>query len=391
LDEVIFMVQPEGFAEPGLTDKVCRLLKALYGLKQAPRQWHHMLHAFLTTLGFRRCYKDQCIYVMAGTTPRDTMYLAVYVDDITIAGRNKAALRNVKLAIEARFATTDKGELDYLLGIKITRDRSRGLVHMHQGLFIAGLLERFNMTGCYPAPTPQVLGAPTTDDQAADSRSVPYQNLVGALQYVVSATRPDVANAVRYLASHTHDHTQTHWRLAKRVLKYLAGTPELGLCYSRAGSSVPIAYSDADFANDSTDSKSVTGSVITLAGAAVVYVSRKQSLVGQSTTEVEYIAAAETAKNVIWIRELLEEMQLPIPTPTRLWVDNQSAIMVAARTSAHGRTKHIRLRYHFLQDEVASGTLHLDYINTKAQLADILTKALVEKQFIELRAGLGLA
>ncbi len=295
------------------------------------------------------------------------------------------------MAIEARFATTDKGELDYLLGIKITRDRSRGLVHMHQGLFIAGLLERFNMTDCYPAPTPQVLGVPTTDDQAADSRSVPYQNLVGALQYVVSATRPDVANAVRYLASHTHDHTQTHWRLAKRVLKYLAGTPELGLCYSRAGSSVPIAYSDADFANDSTDSKSVTGSVITLAGAAVVYVSRKQSLVSQSTTEVEYIAAAEAAKNVIWIRELLEEMQLPIPTPTRLWVDNQSAIMVAARTSAHGRTKHIRLRYHFLQDEVASGTLHLDYINTKAQLADILAKALVEKQFIELRAGLGLA
>jgi len=390
LDELIFMAQPAGFVDAGFPDKVCQLLKALYGLKQAPRQWLHMLHDFLTTLGFRRCYKDQCIYVRTSMDPADTMYLAVYVDDITIAGRSKTALHDVKTAIEARFATTDKGELDFLLGIKITRNRARGTLHMHQGLFVAGLLERFNMAACHPVPTPQVTGTPTPDDQAADARSVPYQNLVGALQYLVSATRPDIANAVRYLASHTHDHTQTHWRLAKRVLKYIAGTPELGLCYSRSGSTEPLAYSDADFANDSVDSKSITGSVILLAGAAVVYSSRKQSLVGQSTTEVEYIAAAETAKSIIWLRELLGEMRHPLDGPTRLMVDNQSAITVAARTSAHGRTKHIRLRYHFLQDEVAAGTLRLEYVNTKAQVADILTKALVDKQYGELRAGLGL-
>ncbi|KAF0760271.1 hypothetical protein AaE_003592 [Aphanomyces astaci] len=91
------------------------------------------------------------------------------------------------------------------------------------------------MAGCHPAPTPQAQGVPTVE--APDTLDVPYQSLVGALQYLVSATRPDIANA-------------THWRLAKRVLKYLSGTSTLGVYYDGRIHSTPIAYSDADFVND---------------------------------------------------------------------------------------------------------------------------------------------
>ncbi|KAH9071988.1 hypothetical protein Ae201684P_021125 [Aphanomyces euteiches] len=167
------------------------------------------------------------------------------------------------------------------------------------------------MDDCHTAPTPQVQGVPSTDVQADDTRDVPYQSLIGALQYLVSATRPDIASAIRYLSSHNHDHNQTHWRMAKRVLKYLKGTANMGPLYDGLVPTAPVAFSDADFANDSNDSKSITGALIMLAGAAVVYLSRKQSLVEQSTTEIEFIAAAEAAKNIIWTAQLLDEMGHP--------------------------------------------------------------------------------
>ena len=111
--------------------------------------------------------------------------------------------------------------------------------------------------------------------------------------------------------------------MAKRVLRYLRGTSEIGLIYDANKNTAPIAFSDADFASDENDSKSITGSVIMMAGAAVVYAAKKQSLVGQSTTEVEFIAAAETSKSIIWIRELLQEMRYFVRSPTKLKIDNK--------------------------------------------------------------------
>ncbi|KAF0769677.1 hypothetical protein AaE_002676 [Aphanomyces astaci] len=209
--------------------------KALYGLKQVPRQWHKKLDAFVCTLGFKRCYKDQYIYVLRDADDAVSAYFAVYVDDITLAGKDVAILARLKTCTEGQFAITDTGELDFLLGIKIQRDRQARTLYMHQNLFIQDLLARFNMAGCHPAPTPQAQGVPTVE--APDTLDVPYQSLVGALQYLVSATRPDIANA-------------THWRLAKRVLKYLSGTSTLGVYYDGRIHSTPIAYSDADFVND---------------------------------------------------------------------------------------------------------------------------------------------
>ncbi|KAF0722124.1 hypothetical protein Ae201684P_020081 [Aphanomyces euteiches] len=369
LEEEIYMEQPEGYVIRGSELLVCRLQKSLYGLKQAPRQWHKKLHA-----------------VLAGSI----VYLAVYVDDITLAGKSEIELDSVSNAIKAKFQVTDKGELGFILGIHVVRNRSTKTLKLSQTKFVEELLTRFNMADCHPVATPQAQGTATDDIHAEDTRNVPYQSLVGALQYLVSATRPDIANSVRYLSSHNHDHNQTHWRMAKRVLKYLKGTSDKALTFQGTLTGQPVAFCDADFANDLNDSKSVTGFVVMLAGAAVVYASKKQSLVGQSTTEVEFIAAAEAAKSIIWLAELLTELRCTSNGPITLFVDNQSAIQVAQRTSAHGRTKHIRLRYHFLKDLVSEGMIHLEYINTTEQIADTLTKSLVPARFVKLRAMLGL-
>ncbi|KAF0740163.1 hypothetical protein Ae201684_004397 [Aphanomyces euteiches] len=286
LDEDIYMEQPERYQVEGKTHLVCKLNKSIYGLKQAPRQWNKKLNDHLASIGFKRCHKEQCIYVMVNNEDRSITYLAVYVDDIVIATSCKKALDAVRSDLTRTFEMSDKGELNFLLGMRIERDRSARTVKISQSTFVEELLVKFHMQGCDSEPTPQGLPADVRPNDNANN--LPYRSLTGALQYLVTATRPDIAYAVRFLSSHNHDYNRSHWRMAKRVLKYLQGAKHLGIKYDGGASARPKAFSDADFANDKQDSKSITGSVITMGGGAITYMSKKQSLVGQSTTEVEY-------------------------------------------------------------------------------------------------------
>ncbi|KAH9084296.1 hypothetical protein LEN26_020917 [Aphanomyces euteiches] len=390
LDEDIYMDQPERYQVEGKTNMVCKLNKSIYGLKQAPRQWNKKLNNCLLAMGFKRCHKEQCIYVMVNAESRKITYLAVYVDDIVIATGCKKTLLAVRQHLTHTFEMTDKGELAFLLGMRIQRDRGARTVKISQSTFVDDLLVKFHMQDCDTVPTPQVQGLPADAAVSDKHDNLPYRSLTGALQYLVSATRPDIAFAVRFLSSHNHDYNASHWKMAKRVLKYLKGTRELGITYNGQASAKPQVYSDADFANDKLDSKSITGSIIIMAEGAITYMSRKQSLVGQSTTEVEFIAAAESAKNLIWLHELLQEMKVKISLPIDMFVDNQSAIQVAKATATHSRTKHIRLRFHFLRDLVDENMVNLQYIGSKDQIADIFTKVQTHQAFEKHRLRLGM-
>ncbi|KAH9111910.1 hypothetical protein AeMF1_013660 [Aphanomyces euteiches] len=166
--------------------------------------------------------------------------------------------------------------------------------------------------------------------------------------------------------------------MAKRVLN--RESAHITVQGNRTGQ--PVVFCDADFAHDPTDIRSISGFAVMLSGAAVVYASKKQSLVGHSTTEVEFIAAAEAAKSIVWLSELLADLTCMARGPVTLFVDSQSTIQVAERTSVHGRTKHIRLRYRFLKALVSEGMIRIEYINTTEQVSDTLTKILVPAHFI---------
>ncbi|KAH9120262.1 hypothetical protein AeMF1_007492, partial [Aphanomyces euteiches] len=241
------------------------------------------------------------------------------------------------------------------------------------------LLDKFNMADCKPVSTPEVVGhalVPTSKSQdEVKALNLPYRELVGSLQYLVTATRPDIANAVRNLSKHLSKYDDTHWKQAQRVLK-------------SSGDLQHSAYCDADFANGE-DRKSISGYVVMYGSCVLSYRSRKQTIVALSTAEAEYIALADCVKELLWFSELLEELGFPQKT-ILVHCDNQSAIAIAKNPGQHERTKHISTKYHFVRDSVEKEVIKLQYCPSKMMIADILTKAIPREQFEILRSKLGL-
>ncbi|CDF38989.1 unnamed protein product [Chondrus crispus] len=170
--------------------------------------------------------------------------------------------------------------------------------------------------------------------------------------------------------------------MLQRLAQYLHATRTEGILMLR-GTKQGItidAFSDADYANDETTRKPVTGSITLLNGSPVQWLSRQQPIVTKSTCEAEYIAAAETATLTIWLANMMKETSIPTRQPV-LHVDNTAAVQMAKNTGATRRRKCIDVRYHFLHETVQTGKLKVSRISTTEQKADILTKPLKNTLF----------
>lgn len=188
-------------------------------------------------------------------------------------------------------------------------------------------------------------------------------------------SRPDLAFAVGLASRHLEDPSKEDVEGVKRVLRYLRGTAEYSLKFSAEAKLDIVGYCDSDYAGDLEERKSTSGCVFMVGGSVVSWRSERQSVVATSTTEAEYIAAAEAVKELIWLGRLFEEMTGESVCPA-LCVDNQSAIKLIGNPGMHRRTKHIDVRYHFIRDEKRKKTFTLKYVGTQQQAADFLTKGL---------------
>ena len=176
---------------------------------------------------------------------------------------------------------------------------------------------------------------------------------------------------------------EAHWIACKRILRYLKGTQDTGLIF-RGNNSKEFtieAYSDADWAGDTTDRKSTTGFVIMINDSVVSWLSKKQSTIALSTAEAEYMAISSTTQELMWIRQLLDELMMPLKYPIRLLSDNRAAISISTNDVNHSRTKHIDIRHHYIRDIIKKEYVEIGWIPTDKQLADMLTKPLNKKQF----------
>ncbi|KAE8898762.1 hypothetical protein PF005_g27114 [Phytophthora fragariae] len=194
LDELIFMEQPPGFQVdgPGL---VCELLKSLYGLKQAPNIWNRTLQAKLLTMGFERLDSDCGLYVLM-VNGEVKLLLTVYVYELLLMGPREKCLE-VAASLQETFELTTMGTVKYLLGVEILINRPQREIVYSQRQYIIEVLKRFHMCDCNRCATPDAT-TPSTATVAAATGYLPYRELVGALQYLVSAPRPDIAHATRH-------------------------------------------------------------------------------------------------------------------------------------------------------------------------------------------------
>jgi transposase InsO family protein len=395
-DEVLYMRHPPGYRED-TSGRVLRLLKSLYGLKQAGRRWYQKFVSILGSLGFSQCKVDQAVFYKHSKSPTVLIVIAVHVDDCTIAANNSAAVNALKAGLRKHVEVTDLGELHWMLGIEVRRDRAAGTIHLGQRSYIDSILRRFGFDDVKPVSTPFDTQVRLTLEQApvdavefAVMRDVPYREAVGALNWAALATRPDIAFAVATVARFLANPGMAHWNAVKRIFRYLAGTCDLLAQLWRDHAAPLVGYADAD-GSMSEDRRAITGYAFLIDGGAVSWSSKKQEIVSLSTTESEYIAATHGMKEALWLRNLLAEVFEPHRlTRQLLFSDNQSAIALTRDHQFHAHTKHIDVRYHFIRWVVENGALRLVYCPTADMVADVLTKALPSPKVKHFAECLGL-
>ncbi|GAU26253.1 hypothetical protein TSUD_224440 [Trifolium subterraneum] len=349
LDEEVYVVQPPGFTSKEDEFKVYKLHKALYGLKQAPRAWNKRIDKFLGDIGFRKCVTEHGVYVK-NCAEKGTIILCLYVDDLLITGSNEAHIREFKVDMMREFEMTDLGHISYFLGIEFQRT-SKGLI-LHQKKYASEILKRFEMDQCNPALTPsepRLQLSRETEEKDVDSTE--YRRLVGSLRYLCN-TRPDIAYSVGIISRYTERPKMSHLSAAKRILRYIKGTMDYGIVFNKPDkkSIELIGYTNSNWCGDKDDRKSTAGYVFLYGGAPISWCSRKEPVVALSTCEAEYIAASLSACQGVWLSNLIDEISNVKCDSVILKVDNMSAINLAKNPIAHGRSKHIELRFHYLRE-----------------------------------------
>ena len=395
LEEEIYMLQPEGFEEKGKENLVCKLKKSLYGLKQAPRCWYKRFDSFIISLGYNRLGSDYCSYYKRFEGDTDFIILLLYVDDMLVSSPNKDRVQELKAQLAREFDMKDLGPANKILGMQIHRDRRNRKIWLSQKNYLKKILRRFNMQDCKPISTPLPINhklssgmSPSSEAERMEMSRVPYASAVGSLMFAMICTRPDIAQAVGAVSRFMADPGKEHWSMVKRILRYIKVTSNVALCYGGSEFTVK-GYVDSDFAGDLDKRKSTTGYVFTLAGGAVSWVSKLQTVVALSTTEAEYMAATQACKEAIWIQRLLEELGHKQEKIT-LFCDSQSALHLARNPAFHSRTKHIGVQYHFVREVVEKGNVDMKKIHTKDNLADALTKPINVEKYIWCRSSYGL-
>ncbi|KAK1644529.1 hypothetical protein QYE76_062334 [Lolium multiflorum] len=327
LREEVYMQPPDGM--------VCRLRRSLYGLKQAPRAWFQRFASVVTSAGFVPSAHDPALFVH--TSSRGRTLLLLYVDDMIITGDDPEYIAFVKARLRDQFLMTDLGPLRYFLGLELN--------------------VRLRATDGDPLPDP-----------------TRYRHLVGSLVYL-AVTRPDISYPVHILSQFMSAPTSVHYSHLLRVLRYLRGTISRRLFFPRSSSLQLQTYSDATWASDPSDRKSLSAYCVFLGGSLIAWKTKKQVAVSRSSVEAELRAMALLTAEVTWLRWLLADFGVSADAPTPLLSDSTGAISIARDPVKHELTKHIGVDAFYVRHAVQHQVMALHYVPSELQLADFFTNA----------------
>lgn len=393
VEEEIYVQQPPEFR---IGNKVCKLRKAMYGLKQASRQWNRKLDAALKDADFNQSTVDPCVYFKI----KDNLmnFVAIHVDDSMIFSNDSQTKEELKRNLSTRFKMNDLGAAKYCVGFHVTRNRKDGKLYLDQSKHIKELLERYNMSDCKPVATPADPNQKLTKDMSPknsveleEMSTVPYREAVGGLLYIAQGTRPDISYAVNVVSKFGTNPGKAHWSAVKRILRYLKGTIDAKLEYTKGGGEL-TGFCDADWANDTDDRRSITGYCFLKQSGAISWCSKRQKTIALSTAEAEYMSLSAITQEALWLRQMEKEFNVNGHvklSPTRIYCDNMSAIDLSKSMGCHARTKHIDIRHHFIRQHVELRNVNIQHIGTDEMIADVLTKPLFKPKHQKFIEGLG--
>ncbi|RDX60103.1 Copia protein, partial [Mucuna pruriens] len=202
-----------------------------------------------------------------------------------------------------------------------------------------------------------------------------YRKLVGKLIYL-TITKPDISFAVGVVSQFKQAPCVDHWAAVLCILRYIKKTPGQGLLYEDKGDIHISGYCDANWAGSPIDKRSTTGFCISIRGNVVSWKSKKQNTVAHSSAEAEYQAMASITCELIWVKQLIQELKFVDVQPMKLYCDNQAALHIASNPVFHERTKHIEIDYHFVREKLLAKEISTKFVNSSNQLADTFTKSL---------------
>ncbi|XP_057948847.1 uncharacterized mitochondrial protein AtMg00810 isoform X1 [Malania oleifera] len=304
----------------------------------------------------------------------------IYVDDIVINGNDATAIQSLKQFLHQQFHIKDLGLLKYFLGLEVARSKA-GIV-ISQRIYTSEIIDDVGYLGAQPSNFPMEMNLKLTNYQGDLLHDpIRYRRLVGQLIYL-TITRPDITYSVNILSQFMHAPRKPHWDAALCIIKYLKGSPGLGLLFSSSNSFTLKAYCDANWANCPMTRRSTTGYCVFLGNSLISRKAKKQKTVSRSSSEAKYRSMAAATCELTWLRFLLNDMQVSTG-PARLLCDNQAALHIAANPVYHERTKHIELDCHVVREKIQNGQIIIEFVPSHLLLADVVTKALGGNLFKE--------
>lgn len=240
------------------------------------------------------------------------------------------------------------GKAEFFLGMEIDHDRSAGTLMIKQTRYIDDVVKRFGQQYSKSVDNLCTSGlklsskkSPTTEEERSAMRFKPYHSLIRCLLYITACTRPDIAYVVTQLSLFLENSGLQHWSTVIRVVRFLKTTSQIEIIYRGNGCVVVKAYSDADWGTNTDDRRSVSGIMVMIASAPVVFKSKYQRTAVLSSAEAEYMALSLCPQEVLWTRAMLRDMGHEQVRKTQVWKDNQGAIAIANNAGYHARTKHV--------------------------------------------------
>ncbi|TMC14027.1 MAG: Ty1/Copia family ribonuclease HI [Chloroflexi bacterium] len=290
------------------------------------------------------------------------------------------------------------GELKWFLGMHIFRDRSKKSLWLSQSSYIEKVANEFipdlDPSRCpyTPIAEEELLPLPAEDEVKDPDRTL-YQRKIGSILYAAISTRPDIAFAAARLSRFNQRPSKIHQAAADRLILYLYRTRHLCIQYGRQSTATSlVCASDASFADNTMDRKSSQGYIMKLFGGPVAWRANKQDTVTTSSTEAEFLALSQTAKETIYLSRLLKALSLELDEPLTIECDNRQTIRLLVEESVKLQTKlrHVDIHSHWLRQEVQRGTIAITWQETKKMVADGLTKALGKALFQRFTEMVGL-